>query len=113
MVNMFKFNIKKNFGKRLKSIRLEKGLTQERLAELMGLQATSISYIENGKNFLSFTKLQKLCEVLDIEPIQLFIVDKRDEQNLDIKKELCEIINTLDNKRLKFLYKIVLETGKL
>lgn len=107
MVNMF--NIKKNFGKRLKSIRLARGLTQEQLAEAMGMQATSISYIENGKNFLSFTKLSKLCEILNIEPTQLFIFDRRDEKNVDLKKNIIEIINTLDKKHLEFLYKIALE----
>lgn len=44
-------NIKSLLGKRIKEIRKKRGLTQEKLAELAGIETPSLSNIENGKNY--------------------------------------------------------------
>ena len=42
-------NIKKLLGKKIQKIRKTRGITQEKLAELVELDTSSISHIENGK----------------------------------------------------------------
>lgn len=59
-------DIKKQLGSRIKSIRKSKGLTQEQLAELVGIEPPSLSYIETGKFSPSIETLQKLSEVLQV-----------------------------------------------
>lgn len=42
-------NFKKSFGIQVRYLRKLQGLSQEELAEIVGLSAKTISYIENGK----------------------------------------------------------------
>ena len=82
------------FGKRIKQLRKNRRITQEQLAEGLDLQVNSLSYVENGKNALSFDKFEKLVSILDIEPYQLFIFDNRDNKNADIAAEIGKIAST-------------------
>lgn len=68
--------IKKVFGQNLRKYRKRKGFSQEKLAELVGLGQKSISPIENGSSFISMEKFEKLCEVLEVEPFQLFLTNE-------------------------------------
>jgi len=60
------------FGKRLKAIRLRKGLSQLDLELESGISRTEISRIENGIKNIEFLTLVKLAVALDIELQQLF-----------------------------------------
>tara|TARA_B100000809_G_C14748596_1_gene391270 strand:- start:15 stop:236 length:222 start_codon:yes stop_codon:yes gene_type:complete len=59
------------FGKILKELRLEKGLTQEALAEHSNLGVTFISKLENGKRQPTITTLFQLAEALNIKPSEI------------------------------------------
>jgi transcriptional regulator with XRE-family HTH domain len=54
------------FGKRLRSLRLERGLTQEHLAELAGITATYTSDLERGAKVPSLTILLRLARAFDL-----------------------------------------------
>ena len=64
--------LKKNICKRIKELRKKRGLSQERLAELVNIEQNSLSYIETGNNFCSAETLEKLITALKIEPEELF-----------------------------------------
>ena len=51
----------------LKEIRKEKGFTQEQLANVCGVQRTTITMIETGNNSPSVELAKKLGEVLVID----------------------------------------------
>ena len=51
-------------GSQLASIRRKRGLTQEQLAELSGLNRVNIAKIENGRYNVSIDILNKICKVL-------------------------------------------------
>jgi transcriptional regulator with XRE-family HTH domain len=59
--------ITEKFGIRLKTLRKEKGLSQEELAEKSGLNRPYISGIEQGKRNVSLEVIEKLAEALGIE----------------------------------------------
>lgn len=61
-------NLKELFGKRIKELRKNRGLTQEKLAELIGLNQRQLSRIESGVNFASSETITRLAIALDIEP---------------------------------------------
>lgn len=65
-------DLKKALGKRIKQIRKEKQLTQEKLAELINIEVPSLSNIETGKFAPSIETLQKLSEVLKVEPWEFY-----------------------------------------
>jgi transcriptional regulator with XRE-family HTH domain len=60
------------FGLRLKSLRIDKGLTQGELAELVGLSVDFIGLIERGERSPSFESLDKLSKVFNIPVSSLF-----------------------------------------
>ena len=68
-------NIKVLLGKKIKELRKSRGLTQEKLAELAGIEIPSLSNIENGKNYPNNETLEKIALALRIKPYQLFIFD--------------------------------------
>lgn len=64
--------LSKNFGHKLKYYRLQRGYTQEKLAEKIGVDAHYISDIECGSRNITFKTLSKLTESLEIAPYKFF-----------------------------------------
>ena len=99
-------NTKKLLGTRIKEIRKAKGLTQEQLAESIGIEIPSLSNIENGKNYPNSETITKIAKGLGIEIFELYIFEHLKEP--DEKVMLNEIVECLKNdfKLLKTIYKI-------
>ncbi|MBO8129837.1 MAG: helix-turn-helix transcriptional regulator [Peptococcaceae bacterium] len=58
----------------LKKIRIEKGLSQVKLARISGVAQSSISEIESGKTKPIITTLEKLAAALDV-PVAALLGD--------------------------------------
>ena len=65
-------DIKFLFGKKVKEYRLRLSLTQEELAEKVGISAKSLSQIELGNNFVSAETLDAICNALKVAPKNMF-----------------------------------------
>ena len=65
-------NISEKIGSRLKNIRIELDITQEKLSELSELHTTYISDIENGKRNISMKSLEKIITGLNITFVSFF-----------------------------------------
>jgi transcriptional regulator with XRE-family HTH domain len=65
-------SLRKNFGGRLRAIRLERGLPQERFAELLGISVDFLSLIERGRNAPSFETLERMGRRLRVPVKDLF-----------------------------------------
>ena len=59
--------LKITIGKKVKSLRLEKKLSQEKLAECVNLSREHISCIENGKNLATLETLYNLAKFFEID----------------------------------------------
>ena len=57
---------------KLKGARVEKGLTQEDMAERIGISTYSYLMKENGKRDFTLTEMKKICETLDKELSEIF-----------------------------------------
>ncbi len=68
--------LKKQFGKRLQQCRLARKMTQEELAEHVGVSIESISNMERGIHGPSFDNLEKIISVLQIPAKNLFEFDE-------------------------------------
>lgn len=64
-----------NFGKNLRSTRLEKGFTQEHLANELGIEISQISRIERGVINTSITTLYSIAKVLNVNVSEFFVFD--------------------------------------
>jgi transcriptional regulator with XRE-family HTH domain len=56
------------FASNLKRIRLGKGFSQEKLAELAGLDRTYVSSCERGRRNASLKSVERLAKALQISP---------------------------------------------
>lgn len=71
------------FGDKLRAIRLQKGVTQEKIAEKLGYQTNSyVSSVENNKFIPAEDKLKVWAEVLEMpwEEMQSLLLEQEFEQ---------------------------------
>jgi len=60
------------FGKRLRELRTERGLSQEQLADLAGLHRNYIGNIERGEQGIGIDNVMRLARTLKVKPAVLF-----------------------------------------
>jgi transcriptional regulator with XRE-family HTH domain len=68
-----------NLGSIVKHARTARGLTQEQLAELLGIGARHLMAIENEGKHPSYDVLFRLIRILEISPDAIFYPDGRPE----------------------------------
>jgi ribosome-binding protein aMBF1 (putative translation factor) len=59
------------FGRRLAALRVQRGLSQEELAEASGLGPGEVRRVERGQRDLSVIALADIARALDIQPADL------------------------------------------
>ena len=67
-------------GKFIAKCRKDKNITQEQLAEMLGVSNKSISRWETGKNMPDYSILKELCNALDID-VNEFLSGEKIEKN--------------------------------
>ena len=65
-------NLQRKFGLVIKELRLEKGFSQESLANQSDIDRTYISDIEKGERNISLKIIERLSETLQISLSELF-----------------------------------------
>lgn len=70
----FEREIYKTIGKNIRKLRLAKGLSQEKLSELLDANTKFIGHVERVERFVSLKKLIQIAKILDT-PIKNFFED--------------------------------------
>lgn len=60
------------FGKRIKQIRLDKGISQEKFALSIEMDRTYYASVENGKRNISIVNIEKIAKGLGVSLEELF-----------------------------------------
>lgn len=98
--------LKEKLGKRIQEIRKSKKLTQEKLAEIIGLDTPNLSNIERGKRFVTSETLEKIINALGVKEKELF-----DFEHIKTREELIESINKVlsnsETKDIEFYYRMI------
>lgn len=65
-------DIRKKFGDRIRQLRQIRGISQENLAHLSGLDRSYIGGVERGERNISLINIQKIANALNISLRELF-----------------------------------------
>lgn len=60
-------------GERLRSIRKDRGLSQEEFAELLGIHRTYMGGLERGERNITLRTLEQIAETLGVEAVELVV----------------------------------------
>ena len=65
-------NVRRAFGQRVRSLRKQRGYSQEALAERADLHFTYVSSVERGRRNISLVNIVRLARALRVSPGSLF-----------------------------------------
>lgn len=92
-----------HIGKRLKEIRLSQNLTQEYVANMVDVNTSHISNIENNRVKISLTALVNVCNVLHTT-VDYVLSNEYPPENSAIDNEILKELRTCgDDKKEKIL----------
>jgi len=97
---------KELIGARIRSLREAKGMTQERLAEVMDINAKYLSNIERGKENPTLDMLIKFVDALGVEMWEIF--DFGHEVNIkELRETMSRFLKENDEEKLRLAVKIL------
>lgn len=103
--------IAKIIGQRIRNYRTEKGLSQEKLAEMAGCHPTYIGQVERGEKNATLESVEKITLAMGVPLSKLF--EKIGEDSADsIPMKCYELIASKSDREQKHLYKILTEIDK-
>jgi transcriptional regulator with XRE-family HTH domain len=96
----------KLLGNRIKSLRVQKDLSQDKLGELSGLNGKYLGEVERGNSNISIVNLSKLADVLEVPLLSILTLNH--EQNRDeLVKDLNHMIEGTDDDQLKIIHRLI------
>jgi transcriptional regulator with XRE-family HTH domain len=84
-------------GRRVRAFRLQKGLSQEKLADQLGVTFQQVQKYEKGTNRVAAGRLQRIAEILEVPITEFFTQHKA---NGSAQNELSELLDTAAALRL-------------
>ena len=106
-------DIAKAVGQRIRNYRTQKGLSQEKLAELSGCHPTYIGQLERGEKNATLESIERITAALGITLSKLFEkLDGQESDTKDIPLACYEFLSAKSKEEQEQLYKILLEMDK-
>ena len=96
----------RKLGSRIKALRVQKGWTQDKLAEQAGLNGKYLGEVERGNSNISILNLSKLAYVLDVPLLSVLTIDHEQDRK-QIINDLHKLIDGSDDAQLKIIYRII------
>ena len=93
-----------NMGNKLRSLRIEKKLTQKQIAERIGLAISAVSSYESGTRYPSYEVLVKLAHIFQVSTD--YLLGMTDKRNIDVTglddseiELVSQLVDMLKNKK--------------
>ena len=96
-------------GQRIRKIRKARGLSQEQLAEKVGISTTHMSHIETANTKLSLSVFIGISEALEVQADSL-LYDAPRETTTRARNEVAAILENCDVKQARIIADIVRAT---
>lgn len=93
-------------GKKIKEIRLEKGLTQEYVANIADVNTSHISNIENNRVKISLPTLVHVCNALDTT-VDYILADEYDQTSSVLEQEILRELHSCTDHTKRQVLEII------
>ena len=104
-------DIAKIIGQRIRNYRTQKGLSQEKLAELAACHPTYIGQLERGEKNATLESVEKIASAMDISLSELFDKLGKSGGN-NIAAKCYDLVASKNEAEQKQLYKMLQEMDK-
>ena len=104
-------DIAKIIGQRIRNYRTQKGLSQEKLAELAGCHPTYIGQLERGEKNATLESVEKIASAMDISLSELFDKLGKSGGN-NIAAKCYDLVASKNEAEQMQLYKMLQEMDK-
>ncbi len=95
--------IKESIPEKIRLIRLNKGLSQENLADMLGVSTTAYGDIERGRTELTLSKIENLAKILEVELSELLGINGNTLSEIDYLRQENVRLVTLNGRLLNEL----------
>lgn len=95
-----------DIGKRIRAARTAKGITQEKLAEMVNAGTTHISHIETGNTIPSLKTFIAIVNALDVSPNEL-LCDNVEKSKDVFQNEIVRETEDCSEKEIKIIAEMV------
>lgn len=103
--------ISKIIGQRVRNYRTEKGLSQEKLAEVSGCHPTYIGQVERGEKNATLESIEKIVSAMGVSMSKLF--EKiGDDTSEGYPMKCYELVASKSKAEQEHLYKMLVEMDK-
>lgn len=92
-------------GERLKKARIDKNMTQEKLAEQIDVSVAFLSRVERGTSHINLKRLTQICEILGVSEGSILNGVSSNSDNY-LASEFNNILNSVSSDKPKLIYKI-------
>lgn len=93
-------------GQRIRKIRKARGLSQEKLAEKVGISTTHMSHIETANTKMSLPTFAKLADVLEVRTDEL-LYDNRPEDRTTSIAYITEQLDSCTTQQVRIMEDII------
>ena len=108
--------IAKTIGQRVRNYRIDKGLSQEKLAELSGCHPTYIGQVERGEKNATLESIEKIASAMNVSAMNVSLAqlfEKIGESSTDSYPMKCyELVAAKSKSEQEHLYKMLVEMDK-
>lgn len=100
--------IQEQLGNKIRKYRKLKGLSQEQLAEKIGIATNTLSSIERGNAFMTAQTLEKIIKIFNVTPQEIFTFPNQisEEDKYSYILNMLDLLKT-DSEKMQIIYNVV------
>lgn len=100
------------FGKNIKELRIEKGMTQQELANEIGVSQGAVFFWEKEINEPTAGYLMKMAKLFDVSVDELLSFENGKEIKLSKETQILEYFNKLNDEQQDLLLRLLREMAQ-
>lgn len=92
-------------GERIKQARMNKNLTQEKLAEKIDVSVAFLSRIERGSSHINLNRLNQICSILEVTEGDILNGSSSDS-SFYLNKDFSNLLKSCPSEKISLIYNV-------